>query len=225
MEDLATLKQPVAIRTEYIASHPTLLHIKQHKASKKGAPREDLTVWRLLDATNSSSQDEREKLFSVNSESIPFSQRRHVHDASGLPLFELSQKKAGVTWFVYLPGGEETSRPMAVIAPRWNPLKNKLDVYVSSDDGSEVKLKVRGQDVSKSRTHVYFEGALVMTATRMDKHVSLTELEWQVEVASGLDISLASVIIIVLAYMLHSTAASSYSGAGSSQSKSRVYGK
>ncbi|KAI9370914.1 tubby C-terminal-like domain-containing protein [Aspergillus egyptiacus] len=216
MAELTDLKQPIAIRTEYTAPYLTTLHIKQHGKSKHDVLGESLTVWRWPDG-GSQSQDER-KLFSVGSESVPFRQRRHVRDASGLPLFELSQKKAGVTWFVHLPGGKETSESIAAIAPRWNPLRNKLDVYVrnAARDGTEVKLKVRGQDVSKAQTNVYFDGALVMIATRFDDHRSLTELEWKVEVARGMDISLASVIVVAMAYMLHRTGASLYRGAGDS---------
>ncbi|KAL3463472.1 tubby C-terminal-like domain-containing protein [Aspergillus heterothallicus] len=221
------LKQPIAIRSEYIAPCPTTIHIKQHKRSSIGAAGDGLTVWKWADErAGSDNQDER-KIFAIDSESVPFSQRRHFHDASGLPLFELSQKKAGVTWFVHLPGGSEPSEAIAAIAPRWNVFRNKLDVYVrnTAGKGKEVKLKVRGQDVLKSRTHVYFDGGLVMTATRIDQHESLTDLEWKVEVATGLDISLASVIMVVIAYMLHSTAASSHRGFGDSGADTPMAGE
>ncbi|KAL3491046.1 tubby C-terminal-like domain-containing protein [Aspergillus germanicus] len=216
MAELTDLKQPIAIRTEYIAPHPTTIHIKQKKTPKNGASGEDLTVW--TSSSSSNQEKDGQKLFSVTSESVPFSQRRHLRDASGLPFFELSQKKSGVTWFVRPPGGNETvsSESIAVIAPRWNPFKNKLDVYVmnAAGGGNEVKLKVRGQDLSRLRTHVYSNGALVMAATRTSVHESVDENEWKVDVARGIDISLASVIMVVMAYMLHITAASSYRGRG-----------
>ncbi|PLB33632.1 tubby C-terminal-like domain-containing protein [Aspergillus candidus] len=216
MEELTDLKQPIAIRNEYIASYPTTIYVKQHKKSKNSAD-EDITVWKELDGSNKS--PEERKLFVIDRESAPFTQYRYFRDASSLPLFELALKKSGVTWFVHLPGGKDTSESIAAIAPRWNPLKNKLDVYVrnSAGDGEEVKLKVRGQDLSRSKTHVYFKGALVMTALRTNGHVSPTELEWEVQVTRGLDVSLASVIMVVMAYMLHITAASSYHGAGDSR--------
>ena len=53
-----------------------------------------------------------------------------------------------------------------------------------------MKLKVRGQDLSRLKTHVYFNKALVMTALRTDGHRSFTELEWEVGVTRGLDVSL-----------------------------------
>ncbi|KAJ0423515.1 hypothetical protein BJY00DRAFT_310171 [Aspergillus carlsbadensis] len=220
MPELTDLKQPIAILTDYIAASPTTIRVKQHKKSRNRAPGDDLTVWTWSDdeiSTSTRSSDQR-KLFSVAGDSVPFSQRRSFRDAAGLPLFELAQKKAGVTWFVHVPGEEETSEAIAAIAPRWNPLKNKLDVYVrnAAGNGAEVKLKLRCQDLSRFRTHVYYDGALVMAASRVDGHDSLTEVEWEVDVAGGLDISLASVIMVVLAYMLHITAASSHRGAGDS---------
>ncbi|KAL2796235.1 tubby C-terminal-like domain-containing protein [Aspergillus keveii] len=215
MAEMTDLKQPIAIRTEYITAHPTTIHIKQNKTPKHDSSEEDLTVWR---SSSSEKSNDEQKLFSVTSESVPFSQRRHFRNASGLPLFELWQKKAGVTWFVHLPGGNETvsSESIAAIAPRWNPFKNKLDVYVinAAGVGDEVKLKVRGQDLSRSRTHVYCNGALVMAATRTSGHESVDENEWKVDLAGGMDISLASVIMVVMAYMLHITAASLYRGCG-----------
>ena len=189
MEELTDLKQPIAIRNEYVAHCPTTIYVKQHKKSKNSAD-EDITVWRGLDGSNKC-LDER-KLFAIDRESAPFTQHRYFRDASSLPLFELALKKSGVTWFVHPPGGKETSVSIAAIAPRWNPLKNKLDVYVrnTAGDGEEVKLKVRGQDLSRLKTHVYFNKALVMTALRTDGHRSFTELEWEVGVTRGLDVSL-----------------------------------
>lgn len=195
---LLELNQPIALRPDHIAACTTTLFVTQHQGAKLHSEGEEITVKRQpYLQEKSENRDQGEKLFSIDSEVVPLSQRRFFRDASGLPLFELVQKKAGVTWFVYLPGQKEKGNEgeaIAAIAPRWNPLKNKLDVYVrNAGDGKEKKLKVRGLDMAKSRTHVYYLDQLAMDATRVDAHKSVTRLEWRVEVAKGLDVSLVCV--------------------------------
>ncbi|KAL4744251.1 hypothetical protein BDW72DRAFT_213095 [Aspergillus terricola var. indicus] len=224
MSQLTDLKQPIAIRSEYVALDPTTIHVKQHRHpdNKPFSHSAGLTVWRWPESSSSQSQDER-KLFSATDESSAGELRRHYFDASGLPLFELSKKLGSGTFFVHAPGrgrkgtpkSELQSEAMAVIAPRWNPLRYSFDVYARNVawNGEEVLLKVRGQDMLKSRTNVYFDKMLVMTATRIDGFMSFTELEWKVEVAGGLDSSLASAIMSVLGFMLYGAGMSSYRGA------------
>ena len=69
-------------------------------------------------------------------------------------------------------------------------------------DGEEVTLCVEGQDIWKQRTNVYLGDKVVMTAKRTDKlspYLPGKKVEWSVHVASGMDLSLASMIVVVLA--------------------------
>lgn len=125
------------------------------------------------------------------------SQRRYIQDASGLPLFEIAHKRLGVTWFVHLPGGKEntSSSPIATIVPQWHALKDKFDVYLNNAaaGGEETILEVRGQDIFKSKTHVYYKGALV-TVIKLKDMVSVyipgKGPTWELEVGEGMDLSL-----------------------------------
>ncbi|PLB48742.1 hypothetical protein P170DRAFT_436481 [Aspergillus steynii IBT 23096] len=151
-----------------------------------------------------------ETLFTVDGEVASFSQRRHVRDASGLPIFEIRRKRAGVTWFVHLPGDSdsEDAKPLATIAPRLHPLKDKFDVHFknASANGEDTVLEVRGQDIWKYRTNVYHNGTLVMVAKLTDMvsvYLPIKRPKWDLEVAEGFDLSLASTIGIILAALLY----------------------
>ncbi|KAE8307531.1 tubby C-terminal-like domain-containing protein [Aspergillus transmontanensis] len=196
---LTPLKQPIALRTEYITSHPTTIRVKQHSNSWSGG---DFTITKC--PTHDSPL--AEKLFTVDGDFKSMSQRRHFQDASGLPLFEISHKRLGVTWFVHLPGGKEntSSSPIATIVPQWHALKGKFDVHLhnAAADGEETVLE----------THVYYKGALV-TAIKLKDMVSVyipgKGPTWELEVAEGMDLSLAAIIGVVLATVLYQ---SSYKG-------------
>ena len=100
MESLTPIKQPIAIRPEHVASSTTTIQVKQHSAS-----------WSSGNFTISSTPTAEEpllnKLFGVDGDFASWSQRRHFRDASGLPLFEISRKRTGVTWYLHLPGEEQ----------------------------------------------------------------------------------------------------------------------
>ncbi|KAE8364899.1 tubby C-terminal-like domain-containing protein [Aspergillus caelatus] len=206
---LTPLKQPIALRTEYITSHPTTIRVKQHSNSWSGG---DFTITKC--PTDESPL--AEKLFTVDGDFKSISQRRYFQDASGLPLFEIAHKRLGVTWFVHLPGGREntSSPPIATIVPQWHALKDKFDVHLNNAaaDGEETILEVRGQDVFKSKTHVYHKGALVTTIKLKDMvsvYIPGKRPAWELEVAEGMDMSLAAIIGVVLATVLYQ---SSYKG-------------
>lgn len=184
------LKQPIAIRTEHVVPCPTTIRIRRRITPALMATGGDFTVWTCSNSHELDKAQEESKLFSVDSEyALPFSQRRHFRDTSGLPVFSISLKQGGATWFVHLPGANSTSEPMAILAPRWDLFTNKMHVYVmnSADNGTEVKLEVRGQVMFwKFTTEVYLNGALVMSAKVKD----IRHLEWVVKVARGFDVSL-----------------------------------
>lgn len=193
---LAMLKQPLSIRPDQVATRPTSLVVKQHTKSWTGG---DFTV------STRSTQDgsDLETLFSVDADVASLSQRRHVRDASGLPLFEIRRKRAGVTWFVHLPGDSDhdDAKPIATIAPRLHALKDKFDVHFKNASGSneDVVLEVRGQDIWKYKTNVYHNGSVVMVAKLTDMvsvYLPIKRPKWELEVAEGFDLSLVSIQLI-----------------------------
>ena len=196
---VTTLKQPLAIRPDYIATHSTSIRVNQHRTSISGG---DYTISKLPNNNEATNNQEPEDLFTVTGHVKSLSQRRHFRDASGLPLFELSRKKTGVTWFVSLPSAKSDDECIATIAPRMSALKDKGDVYVANAaaGGAEVRLEVRGQDVWKLRTNVYLDGKVVVTAKRTDKLVRCIpgmRPEWHVDVAEGMDLSLVGASLCI----------------------------
>ncbi|KAE8351222.1 tubby C-terminal-like domain-containing protein [Aspergillus coremiiformis] len=189
---LPALKQPIAIRSEQIASDTTVLRVKQHTSLSAG----DFTISQCT-ADGDPGNPRLTTLFSVDGHAASWRCRRDFRDASGLPLFELHRKGTGVTWFVQLPGNTGSAKPIATLAPRWSALKDKFDVCFTNAaaGGEEVVLEVRGQDIWKMKTNVYFNGSLVMTTRVMNVlqyYVPFKRPQWEVEVAQGLDLSLVS---------------------------------
>ncbi|OGE55079.1 hypothetical protein PENARI_c005G02365 [Penicillium arizonense] len=213
---VSNVKQPIAIRTEYTVSDPTSIRVKQHSLSLSGG---EFTVSKW-EPDQSSRLEDSPDILSVTGKVTSFHQRRHFRDPSGLPLFELSNKSLGSTRFVNLPGGGSGSEPIAIFAPRFDWHKDKFDLYVKNAvaNGEETLLEVRGQDVYKLRTNVWANGALVMTIKRTDRYapyIPLKRPEWQVDVGGGMDLSLASCIVVYMAEtMYHPSMPSSHASAG-----------
>jgi uncharacterized protein YxjI len=196
MTTLEPLKQPIAIRPELIATAPTTLIVHPHSISFSGS---DFTISYIDNAPESSSSSqaaEAIKIFFVDGKTLSWSNKMTFIDASNLPIFELHRKKAGVTWFVSLPNTNDKS--IATIAPQGHLFKDKFDVYIRNvaDQGREVKLEVRGNDIWKYRTSVYLGGSLVMTVKVKRYYLVYVGMgkrpEWEVNVAQGFDLSLVS---------------------------------
>ncbi|EAW14974.1 uncharacterized protein ACLA_003870 [Aspergillus clavatus NRRL 1] len=205
---LTPLKQPIALRTEYLASNTTKIRVKQHSIRWSSG---NFTV-----STVPTDGSPAETLFTIDGDFGSWSQRRHVQDASGLPLFEISRKKLGVTWFVHLPGSKErdNAQPIATIVPQWHALKDKFDIHFKNAAGgdADLVLNVRGQDIWKCKTHVYHGDVLVMTSKLADMvsvYIPGKGPNWELEVAEGMDLSLASLVGVLLATLLYQ---SSYKG-------------
>ncbi|KAJ5176727.1 uncharacterized protein N7482_002604 [Penicillium canariense] len=206
MTTLDTLKQPIAIRPELVATAPTTLIVHPHSISNSGS---DFTISAVNNAGQGPSQVAAKpaKLFFVDGKAFSWSNKMCFIDASGLPLFELHRKKAGVTWFVSLP--ETKDKSIATIAPQGHLFKDKFDVYIrnAADGGVEVKLEVRGNDIWKYRTSVYYGGSLVMSIKIKHYYLVYVGLgkrpEWEVSVAQGFDLSLASIIGVLLVHVLY----------------------
>lgn len=222
LPELTAPKQPIAIRTEHIVDKPTSFRVQQHG---KGLSSGKFTVFRPKSevalqkngkdpgelsstAQEKEQEQEPETLMYVEGKYTSLEEKRAFRDASGLPLFELYHRAIGVTWYVELPG--RNGAPIVCIKPRFSMLKDNLDVQIqnAADDGQEVTLHVQGQDIWKQRTNVYLGDNVVMTAKRTDKlavYLPGKKLEWDVDIAAGIDVSLASVIMVVLAANMYNS--------------------
>ncbi|KAF4211802.1 hypothetical protein CNMCM8980_002145 [Aspergillus fumigatiaffinis] len=172
---LLPLKLPLALNTKYVPTDPVALRVKQHSESLSGG---DFTISTY--PTDDSPLGT--KLFSVKGDLRSLSNKRHFSDTSGLPLFTLQRKKSR--------------------CDVWSAFKDKFDVYFknAAADAEETVLEVRGQSVWKTKTHVYYEGNLVMIAKLADVvsvYVPGKRPAWTVEVAEGMDLSLASLITVL----------------------------
>lgn len=192
---LAVLKQPIAIRTEHVATERTTLRVRQSHTSIFGG---DFTISRDDSTYHAGPSDHFQpiELLSVKGKVLTWSQKRAFLDSSGLPLFDLYCKPLSAVWYVELPG-ERTNTPMVQLVPQRSTFKDKFDVYVrnAADDGRQVVLEARGQDIWKLRTNFYLGDACVMTAKRTDKmavYVPGRKIEWVVDIARRLDASLVS---------------------------------
>ncbi|KAF2142810.1 uncharacterized protein K452DRAFT_297342 [Aplosporella prunicola CBS 121167] len=213
--DLSPLKQPIAIRPEHIATSPTRLRVKQrdnalHSGDFSISKEETSFSGGANNAGASTEAPQPSKLFTVDGKLLSVSQRRIFYDASSLPLFEVCRKALGTTWYVQVPGAgrDGADLRLAELAPRFSAFKDNLDLYVrnAAADGEDAFLEVRGQDIWKLRTNVYVDGKPVMTVKRTDKlavYVLGKHLEWVVDVAEGMDLSLASAIVVVMAATMY----------------------
>ncbi|KAL5001090.1 tubby C-terminal-like domain-containing protein [Aspergillus recurvatus] len=213
MDSLTPCKQPIAIRPEHIAPSTTTIRVNQHSASLS---RGKFTI----SSIPRTPAEEPTTLFAVDGNIASWTQRRQFRDASGLPLFEIARKKLGVTWYLHLPEGTRNSHgssgsadePIATFVPQYSVFKDKFDVHFrNAAPGArdeEVVLAVRGQNIWKTRSHVYLRGKLVMVAKltgtgKVAVYVPGIRPSWEVTVAEGMDLSLASVISVLLAQVLY----------------------
>lgn len=118
-----------------------------------------------------------------------------MSDSSGLALFGIYRESFGVTWFVHVPGhGTQVSdRPLVTLAIERSTFKDKIDIRVHPKNGEDVQLRVRGQDIWKLRTNVYWGDKVVMTTKRqgkLDVYIPGKSLQWEVDAAAGFDTSL-----------------------------------
>jgi hypothetical protein len=199
MTTLESLKTPIAISPDLIATSPTTLIVHPHSISFSGS---DFTISVLPNAeaetpSSAAATTEPTKIFFVDGKTFSWSHKMSFLDASG-PAFELHRKRAGVTWFVSLPNTND--KRIATIAPQGHLLKDKLDVYIQNvaDQGAQVKLEVRGNDIWKYRTSVFYGGSLVMTVKVKRYYLVYVGMgkrpEWEVNVAQGFDLSLVSLV-------------------------------
>ena len=183
---LHALKQPLAIRAEYIAPQTTKINIKLGFSWSSG----DFTAEKADGSTILSSQG---IVWS-------WSARKEVKDASGLPLFNLrcSWFSLAKAWRLELPGDGHI---IMVVRPRWSLGRLKLECTFTNaapgGEGQEVKLEVQGQDFQHLETHINYEGNTVAVVRRFFSNRSVVTKGMfkplvEVEVAEGFDTALVS---------------------------------
>ena len=204
--ELTAVKPPLAIRPEYVVDHDATFIVQQQgkglSSGKFAVFQPDGKPITGDPKINSNESLPSHTIMYVDGKFGSLEAKRSFCDASGLPLFDLYHKFARVTWYVELPGKTDTA--IARLSPRASILKDNLEVTVKNlaANGEETTLHVQGQDIWKQRTNVFLGEKVVMTAKRTDKwsvYVPGKKLEWQVDIATGFDIALASVIVVVLA--------------------------
>lgn len=188
------VENPIFILREHVAANPSRLIVKQRGMSFSGG---DIDVWSKDSEADAESHNENEPppSYICKGTAASWTQRRNVSDSAGLPLFEICRKSFGVTWFVRVPGHDTRAgdRPLVTLAMAGSMLKDKFDVCVHGGNGNGLQLKVRGQDIWKLRTNVYWGDKVVMTAKRkgtVDIYIPGKSLRWNVDVAPGFDTSL-----------------------------------
>lgn len=188
------LENRIFIRPEHVAEEPTKLIVHQRGMSFSGG---DIQVWSKDSEADAGSDDNNKPppLYICKGKAASWKQRRTVSDSAGRPLFEIYRKSTGVTWYVHVPSHDNQAddKPLVTFAMERSTFKDKFDICIHGENGQDVQLKVRGQDIWKLRTNVYWEDKVVMTTKRQGKlgvYIPGKSLQWEVDVAPGFDTSL-----------------------------------
>ncbi|KAL8919441.1 MAG: hypothetical protein Q9172_004983 [Xanthocarpia lactea] len=191
---LSPLKQPIAIRPDCVVNEPTTITVQQ----KPGWTQGDFIAQRADGSTILSSNG---KLWSKSA-------RKEFQDASGLPLFSLRRAWLSLArhYWLELPGGG--GQEILTVRQRWSFGKIKLDFTLhnaaSPDQEEEKVLELRGADMLNEITEVSCDGSNVASIRRKMDPPSYKYLpEYEVGVASGMDTALVSVMVVILAELIH----------------------
>ncbi|TKA21776.1 hypothetical protein B0A50_08697 [Salinomyces thailandicus] len=217
-------KGPIAIRPEYLTHDPTTtLHIKEHdySLSRRDFSARDAHNNPLMTASGKTLSTALRREF-LDPSGLPLFELRKCSPTTP------SKARANPSWSLALPGhlgSEETHDEIltATFKPFW--IHPKLDLHLKNlappshtafntpssqtPYAENVVLQVRGQDASRLVTHVLCEGRKIMHVRRAAEGLGGAEgvyphgigykPEWEVEVAEGVDVCLAVVVVVILA--------------------------
>lgn len=210
---LSILKHSIAVCKEHVVDDDTTFLVQQHNFGGKNASKTKFTIesapaGESLDKKSGMwDKADSKTLMSVEAKYISVKEEHVFRDAAGQSLLTLYHDKMSVIWRLDIPGTENATT--AVITPRPSLFKDRLDVQVhNAEDGATVALRVEGQDIWKQRVNVYLGDVVVMTVKRTDKvaaYLMSRTLSWVVDVAAGMDVALASAIVVVLSETLYSS--------------------
>lgn len=188
------VKNPIAICPEHVPANLSKLIVNQRGMSFSGG---DITVWSIDSEADAGSRNDNKPppSYVCKGKAASWTQKRTVSDSAGLALFEIYRESLGVTWFVHVPSHdtEANDRLLATLSMERSTFKDKFDICVHGENGKDAQLRVRGQDIWKLRTNVYWGDKVVMTSKRqgkLDVYIPGKSLEWEVDVAPGFDTSL-----------------------------------
>jgi uncharacterized protein YxjI len=170
----------VAIFPGYRAQETTILSIK---ASAIGGQ------WNVYLPNDQS-------LFTINSDNLSMSDRKHVLDASGKEFCQIRRKMSGLTqtYWGQFPGDDEGQKIWTVeLKSTWKGLK-----YVCSFEnkctGSPVVMELR-MGLTGMKGDVTMDGVVVATVERLAMHL---RTEYKIEVANGLDFMVVIALFVAL---------------------------
>lgn len=179
---LDEIDHAIAIRPECLAKERTKLIVGHTKAESGGC-------WTARTSTGTI-------ITTCSGKMLSSSTRRDFNNAAGTPLFTLRRSRFSIsqTFWLEAPQGDRS----VDIKVKWALLQAKLDVSLknaASDAREEVKLEVRSSDPSSLVTTVTCEDKRVAIIRRKQDPSSTVHKflpEYDVDVASGLDLALVS---------------------------------
>lgn len=178
---LATPDRPLYLLEEHISPEATTLRAKH--IGKGG-----------FTFSKDPKDTSAEALFTVDSRTGLSAPRRLIRNAAGEGILELWRNATGDDSYIGHPKG--ASPPLAVIAPRKTAVKDKIDLYIktgASTADEDTKLEIRGQDIWKRDTLIYYGNDVVMQlkfVNYITTYVPFSSNQWDVAVPQGFDLSL-----------------------------------
>ncbi|RMY80626.1 hypothetical protein D0862_12656 [Hortaea werneckii] len=188
----------VALYPDYITSKPTMLIVKQHfDVINTG----DFTCFR----------SDSSVLFEVIGQRKSSSRRRDLVDpATGESLFQLRRRYLNLKeqWYLEFAGNEQSSRQLNFsVAMKWKGWAN-FDITMDNAAASKaesITLEVRARSIRHITWDVILEGRTIIEARKIPGVEAPGETArirnnpaWEVDVVAGIDLSLASIIAVIL---------------------------
>lgn len=172
------LKAPVALRTDFIAPERTIIVVTMHRS------------WLGGDFTARRTHPDSATILTSIGKWTSLHPRTEFKDASGLPLFtmKISWWSFSNAWYLELPGGGQR---IATVKYKLTMSRLKLEVTLNNAASAAhevVTLQVHGEDSELNSTQVLWQGRPVAVVRKTsDISMSAVTLEFEVEVAAGMD--------------------------------------
>ncbi|KAI6805825.1 hypothetical protein KC332_g6546 [Hortaea werneckii] len=186
----------VALYPGYITTQPTRLIVKQHFGTTESG---DFTCFR----------SDSSVLFEVVGQRRSSSRRRDlVEPATGESLFQLRRRYLNLNeqWYLEFPG-DDPRQPNFSVAMKWKGWAN-FDITMDNMAASEAEriiLEIRARNVRHTTWDVALEGHNIIEARKIpgvDAPGETSRIRnnpaWELDVVEGADLSLASVIAVIL---------------------------
>ena len=198
MSDSKTVQAPntplAIIQNATLSEGPQTLVLKQHDDSTTGR---DFTITRATDGT---------KLYTVHGHNATNAFQRTFRDALDQPILELRRKMNSMSgaWYAETPDPGRETVMTADMKTSWTTAKVDATFRnVAAAAVGEVKLEVRGKDISYKETEVFCGGKVVVRVRKvtgstmpivpyLNSNKKGKRDTWEVDVAEGVDLALVS---------------------------------